>query len=485
MSSGGCSYRRRKSKSRSGKVITDSSGGEGSENTSCVLMNSGGYDFDFVEQPPDELTCSICQLVLRDPQLTSCCGHHFCQSCVAQILAEWSPCPLCKEGSFTTFLDKSFQRKVSELEILCPRSESGCTWTGTVGTVANHLDGDCQYVEDKCELCNEDIQRKNIEEHKNDACPNRPFTCEYCSYSKTWIEVTSKHFKKCANFPLQCPNQCGIGVIQRKNLNTHIKALCPLQVGPCVFEFAGCTVQTPRKDNEEHLATNTAAHVTLLAGVCAEYKRKLDTKQEEVNELQATVKTLKDVIKSHDSMILSLNQKLSQLQVSQLSPVGLSKPPPLFAPPPLAHLYPPVDFYLQNLSFFKQNNKKWVSRPFYTHPGGYKMCLSVFPNGLGKGKANQNHIAVFANLMRGELDDRLEWPFQGDVYVRLHLESVEDVVKTLTFGPKAHVKAVQRVTEGEVSEFGQGDFHFAHHSKLGSLNNLHFTVQRVNWKSNR
>ena len=479
-------YRRRKPKSRSEKTTKDPQAEEGSKD-SCVLMtssSSGGYDFDFIEQPSDDLTCSICQLVLRDPQLTSCCGHHFCKSCIARILDEWSPCPLCKESSFSTFLDKSFLRKVSELEILCPRSEDGCTWTGTVGTVANHLDDDCQYVEVKCELCNGDIQRKNLQEHNNNACPKRPFTCEYCGYSKTWIEITSKHFKKCANFPLQCPNKCGVGVIQRKNLNSHIKTLCPLQVEPCVFEFAGCTVQIPRKESKEHLATNTALHVTLLAGVCAEYKYKLDAKQEEVNELQATVKTLKDVVKSHDSMIVSLNQKLAQLQVSQLSPVS-PKPPPLFPPPVPVHVYPPVDCYLQNLSYFRQNNKKWVSRPFYTHPGGYKMCLSVFPNGLGKGKANPNHIAVFANLMKGELDDRLEWPFYGDVCVRLHLASGEDIVKTLMFGPKAHVKAVQRVTDGDVSEFGQGDFLFAHHSKLGLLNTLHFKVLQVKWKSNR
>ena len=94
----------------------------------------------------------------------------------------------------TTFLGKSFQRKVNDLEVLCPWSEDGCTWTGTVGIVASHLDDDCQYVEVKCELCNGDIQRRNVQEHKNDACQNRPFTCEYCSYSKTWIKVTSKHF---------------------------------------------------------------------------------------------------------------------------------------------------------------------------------------------------------------------------------------------------------------------------------------------------
>lgn len=462
MSETGSRNRRRKRKS----------GGDTEEK---LVITTGGYDFDFVEEPSQELTCSICQWVLRDPHLTSCCGNRFCQSCVERIMSEWSPCPLCKGTSFTTFLDKSFQRKVNELEILCPRSEDGCQWIGRVGTAVSHLDTDCKYVEVKCDLCSKEVQRKDLLEHQKDNCANRPFKCEYCAYSKTWVDVTSKHYKKCANFPLECPNKCGIGVIERKNLSTHVKALCPLQVEPCAFEFAGCSVQFQRKDSAGHLAANTTNHVSLLASVCADYKLKLHAKQEEISELQETVKYLKDVTKSHDSMILSLNRKISQLQVSGR---------PAFFPPPLA-VFPPVDLYLQNLSYIKQINKKWFSGPFYTHPGGYRMCLTVYPNGIGKGKNSQMHISVFANIMRGEFDGELEWPFQGDVIVSLCFESGEDIVKTFTFGTKSHLKATQRVCEGDVNEFGQGDFHFAHHSKLGSLNNLHFSVIRVNWKSIR
>ena len=433
----------------------------------------GGYDLDFLETPL-ELTCSICQLVLRDPHLTSCCGSHYCKSCIETILSKFGPCPLCRSPSFETFLDKSFQRRVSELGILCPLSENGCTWTGTVGTASSHLYSDCEYFEINCDLCKVEVQRNKHEEHKRDECPNRPFTCVYCGYAKTWVDV-SKHHKRCGNFPLQCPNECGIGVIERKSLNTHVKALCPLQIEPCDFQFAGCSAQFPRKDKVEHFESNTTAHLSLLAGVFADYKNTLEAKQEEVCELQSTVKSLKDVIKSHDSMIFSLNQKLSQLQVSRLGPNLLASFPPT--------VFPPVDLYLQNLTFFKQTNQKWVSGPFYTHPGGYKMCLTVHANGIGKAKSSPMFISVFANIMKGESDGDLEWPFWGEVVVCLHLEPSEDIIKTLIFSSKSHVKAVQRVTERDLNDFGQGDFHFAHHSKISSLNNLHFTVLRVNWRS--
>ena len=466
--------RRRYRRSSSTKSATSNNGDESLPSLDDSF--SGGYDFDFIEDPPEELNCSVCLLVLRDPHLTSCCGNHFCQSCIEKIKEGTSPCPLCKESSFSTFLNKSFQRKVNELKVQCPLSDDGCTWIGTLGGAGNHLDpssGDCEYVDVECTVCGEEIQRKNLVNHMSNECAKRPFTCKHCGYSNTWIEVTSKHVNQCMNYPLPCPNVCGVGMIERKNLNTHINVLCPLQVEPCAFEFAGCNVQVPRKDKQEHVSTDMATHVTLLAGMCGEYKSKLHAKQEEIKELQSSVKSLKEVVKAHETLILSLNQKLSQLQVSQQ--VGQRATTAESAP-----VFPPVDLYLREFSYLKQANKKWTSKPFYTHPGGYKMSLNAFANGIGKGK--NSHVSVFANLMKGDFDSELQWPFQGDVIVTLSLGSGEDVAKSLTFGPKSPAKATQRVTDGEMNEFGQGDAQFVQYSKVESLNVLHFVVYRVYWK---
>ena len=97
--------------------------------------------------------------------------------------------------------------------------------------------------------------------------------------ARSSASTRNQHFKKCANFPIQCPNKYGVGVIQRESFNAHIKAHCPLQIESCVLEFAGCTIQTPRKDRKQHLAANTAMHITLLTGMCAEYKYKLDRRK--------------------------------------------------------------------------------------------------------------------------------------------------------------------------------------------------------------
>ena len=65
----------------------------------------------------------------------------------------------------------------------------------------------------------------------------------------------------------------------------------------------------------------------------------------------------------------------------------------------------------------KLDSDQWYSRPFYTHPQGYRMCLRVDADGNGKGKGT--HVSVFAYLMRGEFDDVLKWPFRGHVVIQL------------------------------------------------------------------
>ena len=74
-------------------------------------------------------------------------------------------------------------------------------------------------------------------------------------------------------------------------------------------------------------------------------------------------------------------------------------------------------FMVANFSTYMKQNSEYLSPPFYTHPRGYKLHLSVFANGRNNGKGT--HVSIYATLMRGEYDDQLKWPFEGDVVVEL------------------------------------------------------------------
>ena len=185
--------------------------------------------------------------MLRDPHLTSCCGCHFCRSCVEVVLSTWGPCPLCKSTSFSTFLDKSFQRKVNELEILCPRTNDGCAWNGTVGTVESHLDVDCVYVEVECDLCSDGIQRKNYAEHKEDMCTKRPFTCEYCGYSKTWIEVTSKHSRSVGNIRSSVPTCVALEQLKGETSTLTSRPCAPYRLSRALWNLPAVVLNSLAK----------------------------------------------------------------------------------------------------------------------------------------------------------------------------------------------------------------------------------------------
>ena len=68
---------------------------------------SGGYDYQFVEEPSDDLKCLICLCVARDPQQhgEGGCGKIFCTSCIDYHKKTNDKCPNCRKV-MTTFKDE-------------------------------------------------------------------------------------------------------------------------------------------------------------------------------------------------------------------------------------------------------------------------------------------------------------------------------------------------------------------------------------------
>ena len=77
----------------------------------------GGYSCSFLEEPDQTLLCLICSRVLREPELTDCCGNHYCASCLKRWLNSSRSCPLCRENDFSTLRDKKTERVVQSLQV--------------------------------------------------------------------------------------------------------------------------------------------------------------------------------------------------------------------------------------------------------------------------------------------------------------------------------------------------------------------------------
>ena len=80
------------------------------------------------------------------------------------------------------------------------------------------------------------------------------------------------------------------------------------------------------------------------------------------------------------------------------------------------------------------------------------MCLCV----INEPEDPVGDICVCVHLMRGEYDDRLVWPFRGDITVQVVDQSSdqEHLEETIKFSDKSSISSCSRVTSGERAESG-------------------------------
>ena len=126
----------------------------------------------------------------------------------------------------------------------------------------------------------------------------------------------------------------------------------------------------------------------------------------------------------------------------------------------------PHEFVLDNFEQKKSNDEDWFSPSFHTHIGGYKMCLKIIANGRGDSKGT--HVGVAVNMMRGEFDDHLQWPFKGEIKVQLinQREGGEPFERKVVSEDDKCENWLCRVHKMDRAEKGWGKAKFISHSDL-------------------
>ncbi|XP_065909343.1 TNF receptor-associated factor 3-like isoform X2 [Dysidea avara] len=206
-----------------------------------------GYDYEFVETPPDRLMCKICQLPCHEAQMSECCGHAFCKGDLEQMKATSSvsyACPMCRVEPFKTYPNKEIVRATKQLKIYCPNKKEGCVWIGELANVDNHLE---------------------METHKAAECP---CYCQYCDTMAGREVISLKHKENCHNYPLSCPNRCGLDCIPRCDMDEH-KKVCPLEMILC----PQCGVKMANKDQVMH---NGESAFQLILAMCEKMQKGID-----------------------------------------------------------------------------------------------------------------------------------------------------------------------------------------------------------------
>ena len=441
-------------------------------------MANGGYDCEFVEKPTSafQTDCPICLLKLHDPYIVSCCGKSYCEDCIKRVQYLDNQCPACRFQFFDIFPNKGLKQSLNQLHVYCTHRKDGCKWKGELGQLEQHLNKNfapdeesvgCPFATIKCIHCSKQFQRHRLQEHPFASCPERKVRCKYCNQAYALGEL-----KQQSNMNTSAENW----------LEHHISNECPFTVVDCDYHSAGCNVQLPRIDMPAHLAEYVDTHLDLLG---AENKYLL----EEILRKNVLIKKLK----------LSLGLNLATFLVLCLAVLYYIGFPVVEV---VLTLTVGILILLINNRFnanttsvipytvsvgkFEQlwsSRTLWYSPPFYTHPQGYKLCLQVDANGDGA------NVSVFICLMQGEFDDRLKWPFRGDITIQILNQEGKEGHRTriISFTDRTPDNIAGKQLAAGERNFGWGRFRFISHNELSpkylKKDCLQFRVSEVKLKN--
>ena len=218
---------------------------------------AGGYDYELVcTSGQERYICWICHNLLREPTLTSCCGQHYCWTCLQTWLEQrgHKQCPQCRK-EFNYMVNQERNRDVLDLQVKCTHSTLGCCFTGKLKNMDDHV-ASCSDVEIQCKLnCKEKIKHVDHDKHVKYECLNREYECQFCQYKSKYSDITGEtvmtpynpptalraippekgHYAQCPHYPITCPNKCGM-TIKRKLVQEH-RATCPKERVICTHRI--------------------------------------------------------------------------------------------------------------------------------------------------------------------------------------------------------------------------------------------------------
>ena len=278
------------------------------------------------------------------------------------------PCPVCTEENLTAMKDKFHKRRVLSLKVRCPHKAEGCEWEGELGSLEQHLNTS-----------------------NNRASSVAVGACQY-------VDV-------------DCPHSCGER-FKRHALQLHVK--------DCVSSML-------------------AQEVPKLKVIVQEQSEQINQQGDQIKQQEYQIKQQGELIKQLGDQIKQQEDQIKQQgdndkdQIKQLGDQIKQQGDQIKTLMKLNKLVtPPVDIVMDEFRKRKQTDDDWYSPPFYSHVGGYKMCLNVDANGHGK-EGKGTHVSVFVRLMRGEFDDDLKWPFSGEITVQLRTTNPHEPQHSMVF----------------------------------------------------
>ena len=361
----------------------------------------------FLDTVPDFMKCKICSSVFESPQLLSCCGTNICKKCMDRhlqrlaTLADQQPsCPFCRSTNFKLINNIALEQSINQLKVQCCYQHKGFCWSGA-------------------------------------------------------LENGNLHLRECGFAPIDCPNGCGCEQFEHHRLSDHMQ-ICPHAYANCLFETIGCDtkVQLQHQAGQKHASDCLSKHLHLIAQqntelsknyqrlytflqsesctdvstvrnklvrsqreALASTKHTIKSLKENIQEAQQQTATLKTELQRGEICLAALQKTISEIKNTEATyKESIVRIQTIPVPQGSGLSCVPVTFIIDNFRRRIKLNDMWLSPPFYTHVGGYKMCLSVRPDCSESRGAYERSVSVNIHFLAGEFDEHLTWPFPGAVF---------------------------------------------------------------------
>ena len=407
------------------------------------IIESGGYNYRFVDgDPPTKYICHICTFVAHTPQQVSCCGNVFCKSCLEELKSKGQQfiCPICRlDLTNNYFNDRRANLEINTLQVYCTNKKESndaiiCQWMGKLKDIEDHCKVCLYQLVDCSNECGEQLQRQILQHHLDNECLKRQVKCQYCKEVDTLEEVFGNHIEKCLNYPIIC-NNGGCNEVTKRHLMEDHYNICPKQVISCQYNNIGCNVKMKREDQEKHEEQDMKKHLEMSVQMTKEAQNEIEDLQEENADNKESIELLQAAV-SH------LIERIGSSNYTSCRVIKFTE-----------------------FKDHKDKNISWRSPGFYTSPGGYKMCLHIYPNGSGDGE--DTHVSLYVCLMSGKYNDALEWPFQGEITMELlnQLEDENHKKRVTTLNETTPLSSTQKVV-GKRYGKGRGYSKFISHFDL-------------------
>nr|AJW66354.1 TNF receptor-associated factor 6-like protein [Oplegnathus fasciatus] len=444
-----------------------------------------GYDVEFDPPLESKYECPICLMALRNAIQTPC-GHRFCKNCIEKSIRDTGQrCPVDNEmlSEEQLFPDNFAKREILSLTVRCPNP--GCAEKMELRHLESHL-ALCPFTTVPCPQCQQSVRKSHLEEHTTVECQRRPVSCPDCVACFVY-EERELHEQQCPFASVRC-QYCEMDLI-RDQMESHCDTDCPKAPIACNFSTFGCKERMQRHNLAQHMQEFTQMHMRYMA----EFLRGLSLNgttpkslwtlgpsvSSEDQGAAASVSACSGSrgaascssncapcqpneemqrLREMDGRLVKQDHQLRELiilketQAGQLAELRrrVSMLEDTMKEMEAQQCHGIFIWRLRGFSAHLRTQEAGLpvvehSPGFYTGRPGYKLCLRLHLQTPNAPRCS-NYISLFVHTMQGAYDGQLTWPFQGTIRLAILDQGPESQHHTEVMETKPDLQAFQKPT---------------------------------------